>query len=672
MRYKFTEAQRDEIKARAIEFWDKATHRQAKFYEKINDYNRLYHIKLPESLENEMAKHPDRSSLVPPDVYNNILALEAAVIKLIFGKKPYARITLEGQLDRRSDIINKAERKLTELIELGRFAHFAKPIIKQVAIAGRSCAFTQWQPVYRPKVVRDDRSNKITGINRERIAAYPICKPIDIRRVRIDDKAESIPDIAIVGYHAKVNYNDLLTWNRDPNNFISFKDEDLNKTHFPANRYYEYVSEEHGMYDHENDSVSYGDRPVELIDIRGIFNISGEPMDLIVKIANRDLIVECRENDLPIFGPELFTWPALDSEFGRIFPMGVVEPAFDLFIEEWAKKNQALDAASRNIYDMYLADAAACADLPDRIPYVGGKIIKLHLGATGSPNVSSIFAPIPKAAQIYDTFQQAASIQQDIQQTMRQNDYKQGTDPSRKETATAVTELVIGGQRLDEMIVDQLKDTFFVPTMKNFLILWNYFNNDKISQVTDEEGQVVNIFPGELDFPFNVAIDVSSAIERPMVQRRIVESYPFMANDPNYDPYELRKTFVWALNLPNPDKILPDPRREQMVIDRENSAMLNGTHLPVHPADPHQKHITGHQQAMQQLVEVNLPEQEKLKALGAFDNHLAEHESYSTQQQQNPGNPNMNSGGSASQGSMAGGAAPKIPNLNQPQPTSSR
>ncbi len=205
---KFTKTQREQILNQAREFWDEATTKQSPFFDEVNDYNRLFHLKLPGKLDKEMKKWPERSNLMPPDIYNNVLSFQAAITKLVFGKKPYGKVSLDGNPRLRNEIAEKAESKLTELIKIGNFKRSNKIIIKQVAIAGLSCGFTEWHKVYRQVPMIND--GKVTGIERELVAAYPRCRPLDIRRVRIDHKAENIEDARIIGYHVKQNLTDIL------------------------------------------------------------------------------------------------------------------------------------------------------------------------------------------------------------------------------------------------------------------------------------------------------------------------------------------------------------------------------------------------------------------------------------------------------------------------------
>ena len=367
----FSDKQKKEILSQAIQFWDAATKRQANFFGNVNDYERLYHVKLPAVLEAAFATRPDRASMVPPDVYNNIRSFRAHMNELIFSSKPNATVSIAGLPNQRSETTNKAESLLSTLIDISKYRVDADKVHHQACYAGISAGITDWHQQYRRVVQTYPNSRQpVLGKNgqfkwkNKKVAEYPRTKGLDIRRVRIDDKAENREDIRLMAYHVKQNMSDLIRLKRDPDTFIDFDEEKLKKSPFPSAKYYEYVVEETPL-DSKPDKTEYGDMPVEIIEVRGIFRIDEEFMDLIVKIANREYIIEARPNNLPVHGWETIDIAALDNEFNRIFTMGLVEPAEDVFIEQFLKRNQSIDASNRLTYQMYLGDETACADLTD-------------------------------------------------------------------------------------------------------------------------------------------------------------------------------------------------------------------------------------------------------------------------------------------------------------------
>ena len=163
-----------------------------------------------------------------------------------------------------------------------------------------------------------------------------------------------------------------------------------------------------------------------------------------------------------------------------MFPMGLCEPMMDAWVEKFIKRNQSLDEASRRTYPRYIADAAAAASLPDYIEDTPGKVIKIDLLASGLNSVDSAMKPLQTSTTGQDTFVQADSLGNDIQKGMGLNDYIQGLDPSRAETATAVTELTSGGRSLTAQLANNLKDSYLSPAWRKALILYDFFKGQLI------------------------------------------------------------------------------------------------------------------------------------------------------------------------------------------------
>jgi len=663
----FSKKQRRDIFDQAIQFWDNSTRKMSDFFGRVNDFDRLYHVQLPQELHDAFKNEPSRSAMVLPDIFNNVRSFKAHMAELIFGTKPYATVSILGQPNQRNEVVDKAEVVLSALVDISKFKKETNKIIQQVCVAGTSACLTDWYRRRYREVARDEALFPIMEKNgqfkfvEKVVAEYPRMTGLDIRRARIDDKAETRENIRLVGYHARQNLSELIKFNNDPRSFVIFDEKEVRKSSFPHNEYFEYVTEE--MPEKEHDKSPYGDRPVEVIEVRGMFQVDDNFVDLIVKIVNRDIVIEARPNNLPCYGWETMDFPSLDAEFNKIFTMGLIEPAEDVFYEQFIKRNQSIDASNRGTYPMYIGDLTATHDLNDKMEYIGGKIHKVNLAASGSTSVSNVLAPLPIAENPIDTFNQSERLKSDTQQTMRRSDYSQGIDPSRKETATAVNELTSAGIRDIKQAVNYLGESFLFPVWSKYLKLWDFKNGNRENQVETPEGKRIIIRPNELNKPFEFSVDISAALDRPVVTRRIIETLPFFSQAPETDKYWLLKTVSWLLQLPNQDKILPPPNLKIADVERENLALRMGIQQPVHPADDHAFHIKIHTQRAQADADdpgFNLTDD----AINAYNNHIQSHNEQLAQINNPTGinTPKLTSG--ANTGMMSGGAAPRIKNTN--------
>lgn len=601
----FTASQVEDIKTQALSFWKAATGMMDPFFLRIADYERVSRVQLPRELEITYEEHVDRSALVPADIYINLKSLSSHTNEILFSRKPYAIITERGKPNIQTVQTEKAQAKLQHMLDVADFENESALARDQAFVFGRGCVFTEWHSEYQRVARRDEKTQQIQvgedGLplfDSVSVAEYARTRSIDIRRVRIDPSAETTKDIRIVGYHSLRTVSELLVEN-NRSNFYDFKPKELLKSSFDYSLYYEYVHEEtDAMSFKGRENEDFGDKIAEEIRVYGLFRIkkgdSFEFHDLVVSIANRSLVIGLKRNDLPINGWDLFDWPAIDEMDSRMFPMGVVEPAMDAFLERHVKRNQSIDGTNRDTYDTYIGDKGACQDLPDVIEHVPEQLLKVDLMSAGARSIHDVIGPMQRQQRSHDPFREASALSTEIQQIMRLSDYIQGLDPSSTETATAVSEIVAGGAVLLKLLVNNLKHTFYRPCWQKQLILYNFFKGHQEEMITTEAGQQFQLNPGDLNALFQIDIEIATAMDRPAMIRRFVEMYPTLANDPFYDGYEIRKTANQVLQLPNADRILPPSDLQRKNVDNENIALGLGAPVPVHPLEPHQLHMQGH------------------------------------------------------------------------------
>jgi len=603
----FSSAQVEGIRIQAINFWDRATQTMDLFLRKTNDYERVARCLLPEDLEAEYDSHDDRSGLASPDIYINLNSLRAHALEIMFSKKPYATLSERGKPNVKSPQAQKAEAVLQNMLDVSDAESESDYAIHQALYAGRSATFTQWHTEYQRVPQRDQQSQQVMTDDNGRpifilapVAEYAETIPIDIRRCRLDPSAEQKKDIRIVGFHRLRALSDLLIDNRNDATFYDFEEKEITESSFSHDKYYEYVrGETDANPDKGLENMDFGDKIVEEWMIYGLFRIkqpdgSFKVEDLVVSIANRDKLIGLKPNDLPLNGWDLFDFPAIDKEHGRMWPMGVVEPAMDMYLEQVVKRNQSIDGTNRDTYDQYILDKSAGQEIPDIIEHIPEQIHRVDLLAAGARSVHDVMAPLPRPQRSHDPFREAATLSDTIQQVMRLSDYVQGLNPSGDETATGVSALVNAGANLLKLLLKNLLTSYFRPAWQKQLILYNFFRGHQESQITTEDGTQIDVNPGDLEALWQVDIDIATALDQPTMKRRFVEMFPMLANDPYFDAYEVRRTAVEVLQLPNPGRILPPNSLHQMHVDRENIALGLGASVPVHPLDQHQLHIEGH------------------------------------------------------------------------------
>lgn len=624
----FTEDQQAFILKQSLAFWEDATFKMGPYFNFVNEMERLTRVLLPKQLESQMAKFPDRSALVPPDIRNNLASVKAIIRRALFRKKPYFPLEMVGEWNAADPRIEKATQQLQAIMDMeadGKgFPHEASKAVFQALYAGLTVVVTRWHREYGKRVVRDpethkpmahvpypdtDPDYKIPLMKDTILAEYPETKSLDIRRVRINSTADDFDNISLIGYHGQSGFADLVALNRNTGTHYEFDEKSLAGSSFDSSNYYMHVPREGTASPGgamEAEYVGHGDKPVEVYSIRGLYRLPNadgtvDIRDLIVEIGNRKLLLALKDNDLPLRGPELFDFPRIEDQHGRMYAMGLVEAGRDLFVEMFIKRNQSIDAANRSVHNTYLADSNAMTDMPDVVESANDQIYALDLASAGLMDVRHAMAVLERPALGQDTFDHSQVLSRELQQTHFVNDYVQGKDPQRSETATGVVALTSGPAALTEDLIEILNDTYFAPCSRKKLILWTFFKGHDLKEVTLSDGTRAAVTLEDLELPLKVSVRSAISPNDAARQRRLVEMMPLLMNDPFYDQFEFRRMLNDVMDLPNSHRLLKYPEVVRRLPQLESFALAYGIDWDVHPMDNQRLHSDEHGQYIEYL-----------------------------------------------------------------------
>jgi hypothetical protein len=680
---RFTKQEQDAILSQSRQFWERSTESMRSFLALTNENERMARLLLPSDLEAVYQEYEDRSSLVPPDNYNNINSHRANFRKALFAKKPYHRVYIAGMPGVRNEPVIKAEHVLQGTYDRAGggtgFPAEADKVHYQALYNGLSCCFTKWTQEFHRTAVRNEQTgepvlddNGDFQFEYKLISEYPETIFVDIRRVRIPQTVVEWRDRRMVGVQSLAQYSELLEKKRNEASAYEFDENALKNSTFQRDKYFEYVKDESDKVSEKgSDQEQFTDKPIEVWSIRGLYRFiqpdgSWRFRDLIVEIGNQSILMAAKANDLPIEGWNLFEFPRIDVQGERLFPMGLMEAGRDLFVEGFIKRNQSLDATNRGIYTNYIGDSGACANLPKYIENNNDQLLLLDMGASNLTNVGAALQPLVRPNIGVDPFQHSQFLSRELQQTHRLSDYMQGVNPESSETATGVMNLVAGGANLTDFMVEQLADTFYRPVARKHLILWNFFNGYKQNSVYGPDGRKYDIGPGEIDLPFNVVVEVKTGQTNQAQVRRFVETLPLLMNNPYLDQRVLIETLIELEELPNSERLIPPDDYLKIQIDRENLALGSGVEQPVHPMDNHGLHIEGHTEYLDYVSQSQ--DQAMASAAGIrtdmVEAHIMEHQQFMEQMSGSLGNTkelggNAGNLGNAQSASMKGSAGGK-------------
>jgi len=398
----FTDKEVEEIKKQAISFWDASTRlMETSFFRDVNDYERVARCLPPQELADTYDANPDLSALSPPDIFINLKSLQANISDMVFGKKPYGQLSKFGQPNIRDEQVKKAESVLQAQNDVSNEEYNADRAIHQALYAGISCVFTRWTKKFATIPLRDDDGELATDpvtndiiYQQIPVGEYAETIPIDIRRVRIDPSCDKITDRRIVGFESVAHLSELIALNRTGLSFYNFDETELSGSTFDHAKYYENVSAEHQQHDKGRDNEGFSDKLIWKREIRGLFRFEKAKKiifrDLVVILGNQDQVLALKENDLPIPGWEMFDFPVVDAQHGKMFPMGVVEPAMDLWIQKFVLSNMSIDAAKSRTYGGLIGDKSALQEWDDFVPPIKDECALTCLSPSPSLQIGSL------------------------------------------------------------------------------------------------------------------------------------------------------------------------------------------------------------------------------------------------------------------------------------------
>ena len=662
----FSAEEKQNILGQATSFWTKATETEEPFFDLINEMERLSRCLIPVELQAQYDEYDDRSCLVPPDIFNNMASNRAFFRQVMFKRRPFFRLSIQGKPQIRDQLLDNAENLLQGILDAhaegAGYQATADKFTHQAFYCGQSATFTKWTREYERVPIRNDGDPRKIKINdygetvfeEKLINAFPEIIPLDRRRVRVDPSADNRKDDRICGYQHLMTSSEIIKKVKSKvagNRHWDFDLDELRNSDLDVTQYFDQVPSEHTMYSEKTEgNADFGDKQNEVWSIRGLFRFPNkdgtyETRDLVVEVVNRNILAAVKHNDLPIHGWDLFDFPAIDEQHGRRYSMGLIEPARDTFLEQFIKQNQSIDSANRSIYLTYIADAAAAQELPTFLETSNDQILKVDLVAAGVSRVSDAIDMLPRPQIGQEVFNHSLALQQSVKQTMKISSYREAGSTTGEESATGVMELVSAGEALTEHMIAKLTDTAFRPQMKKLMRLWNFFKGYEAGSVFDNLGQEQKYKAGDFDLPFLATVETNIGLTNATAVRRFVEMYPVIKDDPIFNPIVSRETLVDMLDLPNRDRLLVSSEHQQLVVQRENMALFKDVPQPVHPLDNHMAHMQGHQAAIEQMG-----------PNGMLEQHIADHQAEIDKRQSALGNTKELGGNSGSVRNAESGA----------------
>lgn len=336
-----------------------------------------------------------------------------------------------------------------------------------------------------------------------------------------------------------------------------------------------------------------------------------------IVVANEKTIIKQVENldKSPNLGLSILNLGNADGEFYGESAIDVIE---DNFIEKFHKRNQRLTAQDLSVGGQFITDDP---NAPPMFEVAPGKIHKVSTGRKESYEQLK-FEDSTDRGLIEENL-----VTKEAKEALGLSDVFMGQSPERRETAT--TQLILQQNASSDLTftVSEIEDAVVIVDV----LLMLSANAQKFPVNPPPAYRGLNVIKKDLIASVHVRpLGITQAVSRPVLVSQITgimeqwKGIPEIARDVEW--HELAKRQLVALQFPDPERILPDPREKMIPVTKENYLMAQGVEVPVDPEENHAFHLPLHRAFRESGM---LPPQ--FYDLGLA--HEAEHEQYMEQQQ---------------------------------------
>jgi len=297
----------------------------------------------------------------------------------------------------------------------------------------------------------------------------------------------------------------------------------------------------------------------------------------------------------------------LGRKKGSFYGKSAIDIIEDLIFEKFFFRNERADELKLSIGSQFFTDDP---NAPAQFKAGVGRIHKVNQGMTER------YKPVEFRGNPAGTLNEESMVTNELKQVLGLNDLFMGGSPERRETAT--TNLIMQQNASTELSfsIGQIEDKVIAPDVIMCLIYDAQLLPAQLPsayaglEMTKEE-IIYRLKVKPLGMTQQTARSViASQITGLMEQWKTIP--PLMQGA---DFIELGKRQLVALQLPDPDKILPDPMEKLIPIQKENYFLFRGIFVPVNPSEDHDLHLKLHQgvpNSEQHISDHTLLLQEKL------------------------------------------------------------
>lgn len=455
----------------------------------------------------------DLSNLFIPKTFADIESITPRIVMASISTKPWVTI-----MPREKDDVKRAD-MFSRLVQAqyDRQDMFLKMVdfYKQALIYGTSPGIIGWrerkrvarQRTYRDRIIAGVNATQrfgmpqISSIEKRQIVDWddPWFEPLDIWDFFPDPDGRKIRDMVYIIWREWSSVADMERAGVYDN--IGAVKDSLN------------AAQPNRPHDDRLTSIGKGSilstnrrtKPVELLHMW--------QDDRVITVANKTVV--CRDlsgDNYPYFhGRKPFVAIVDTPVPNEFWGIGTALATADLQEELNTRRNQRLDAATMNVYRMFVASRNAGINVKDLTWRPGGVV-----WVDDMTDVNKVIRPIDMPPVDRSAYEEESAIHRDMEQTNAVSDFLRGTLADSTKTATEIQAATLGANARVDMKVRMMAELGIKGITWHFIELDKQFiTQERVVRLIGEEGADWSkvIAPGDLQFPFDDLIPAAANVE---------------------------------------------------------------------------------------------------------------------------------------------------------------
>lgn len=515
--------------------------------EKFDLFIKLY--KLYRSYIEQKDMRPHGANLFIPRVFSTVETVTPKIVNAIFDSRPFAKTIPVG--DTPVEKSDKMDALLDfQLTQQMKIYTTLTDIVKTFLIYGTAITKQSWS--FKTKKVIEQRPTAAT------LFGILGTEPVEVLAVAKDQ-----PDIKLIP---------LLDFFPDPSA------PNIEDGRYAIYRYHEDLhvlkeGEKDGKYKNikeiaaSSGSGTYGGQET-MSDAAGLTesSLSRKDVEILEYWTDEWLVVVANQSTVIFKGPNPFhhrekpfaRW--IDHSVpGEFYGIGEAEPLEALQLELNTTRNQRIDNASMILNNMWLTRRGAQID-PEQLVSRPNGIIELD-------DIEGDIKLLEKRDHLHASYNEEATIKDDMDHTVGVFDSARGSSPGRRETATTMNILSTAAFDKFKLKILLTEEGGMHEAIMQIIKLNNQFVDHTLEmRILNEQGQLTEatIEPEDIMGQYDLKLvggNTDPTINKEYRQNQMTQLYSLIREDPHVHQQAFLRRLLEAYDIKNVDELLTSPEQ---------------------------------------------------------------------------------------------------------------